>query len=409
MTNLKKINYKLNLLIFILIILIYPHIILSSENKIIFKINDYPFTSFDLEKRLEYLDFVGSNQNIDQNLIINDFISANLFYEYYINLENKQNFENKINEIFENIYNVNKSNNKKYNYEINNKYILDNIRIDYIRKIVLESILSSSLDNLKTSSDEIDLLYNIKIKYVNLNNFEFNKLKNNFPDLKKVNYKSILNFLNENNLDFFLKENEINDINKINKKIKKNIYNNNNFFIIQNEQIKSLIFVEKRFETFEGIIADLYSVRSQDELDNNFLRCENLVNIKDNQNIIHKEYKLIDLNDNLKNNLININDYVKFYNDDQNIYIVLCNIKFDKEILNNVNFNKVINLSISEIEKKFISDDQNIYIVLCNIKFDSEILKNINFNKMINLNISEIEKKFINKFSNTYNLIIFDE
>ena len=368
MKILKKINYKLNLLIFLLIYIFYSQITYSTENKIVFKINDYPFTSFDLEKRLEYLNFVGSNQNIDQNLIINDFISANLFYEYYKNFKNKQNYENKIIEIFEEINNLNKKNKKKYNYEINNKYILDNIRIDYIRKIVLENIFNSSLDNLKTSNDEIDLLYNIKIKYINLNKLEFNKLNNNFPDLKTVDYESILNFLNENNLDFFLKENEINNVNEINKRIKENIYNNNNFFVIENEQIKSLIFIEKRFESLEGIIGDLYSVRSQDELDNNFLRCENLLNIKNNQNIINKEYKLADLNNDLKNNLININDYVKFFN-----------------------------------------DDENIYIVLCNIKFDNEILKNINFNKIINLNISEIEKKFINKYSKIYNLIIFDE
>ena len=56
-----------------------------------------------------------------------------------------------------------------------------------------------------------------------------------------------------------------------------------------------------------------------------------------------------------------------------------------------------------------INNDENIYIVLCNIKFDKEILNNINFNKLINLNVSEIEKKFINKYSKIYNLIIFDE
>ena len=61
------------------------------------------------------------------------------------------------------------------------------------------------------------------------------------------------------------------------------------------------------------------------------------------------------MNNDLKNNLININDYVKYVNDEQNIYIVLCNIKFDKEILNNINFNKIINLNVSEIEKKFIT------------------------------------------------------
>ena len=85
------------------------------------------------------------------------------------------------------------------------------------------------------------------------------------------------------------------------------------------------------------------------------------LNWSNDKNIIHKEYKLVDLNDDLKNNLININDYVKFYNDDQNIYIILCNIKFDKEILKNVNYNKIINLNISEIEEKFIDKYSKIY------------------------------------------------
>ena len=368
MKDLKKINYKLNLLILALIIFLYSQSILSLENKMIFKINDNAFTSFDLEKRIEYLDFVGSNQNIDRGIIINDFISANLFYEYYNNLKNKKDFENKINEIFDKIYTTNKINKKKYNYEINNQNILDNIKIDYIRKVVLENIYNTSINNLEISNDEIDLLYNIKIKYININNFEYNKLKNNFPNLKTIDYESILIFLNENNLNFFLKEKEINDINKINKKIRENIINNNNFFIIDNKQIKSLIFIEKRFETLEGIIVDLYSVRSQEELENSVLNCENLIKINDKQNVTNKEYKLAELNENIKINLTNINDYLKF-----------------------------------------VSDEQNTYIVLCNIKFDKEILKNINFNKIINLNIGEIENKFIKKYSEIYNLIIFDE
>ena len=48
-------------------------------------------------------------------------------------------------------------------------------------------------------------------------------------------------------------------------------------------------------------------------------------------------------------------------------------------------------------------------VVLCNIKFDKEILNNFNFNKLINLNVSEIESKFIKKYSEAYNLKIFDE
>ena len=361
MKDLKKINYKLNLLILVLIIFLYSQSTQSLENKIIFKINDNAFTSFDLEKRMEYLDFVGSNQNIDRSIIINDFISANLFYEYYNNLKNKKDFENKINEIFDKIYTTNKNNKKEYNYEINNQNILDNIRIDYIRKVVLENIYNTSINNLEISNNEIDLLYNIKIKYININKFEYDKLKNNFPNLKTIDYESILFFLNENNLDFFLKENEINDINKINEKIRENILNNNNFFIIDNKQIKSLIFIEKRFETLEGIIVDLYSVRSQKELEYSFLRCENLVKINDKKNITHKEYKLAELNENIKINLTNINDYLKFFSDEQNTYIVLCNIKFDKEILKNINFNKITNLNIGEIENKFIKKYSEIY------------------------------------------------
>tara|TARA_B100001057_G_scaffold453039_1_gene497520 strand:- start:1367 stop:2479 length:1113 start_codon:yes stop_codon:yes gene_type:complete len=348
-------------LFFVLILLFYSLNLYSSENKIIFKVNDDAFTSLDLEKRLEYLDFVGSNNNLDQNIIVEDFISANLFNEYYKNLKNKKNYEDKIKEIFDEIYSVNKNNNKIYNYEIGNENILNNIRIDYIRKIVLENIFNSSINNLNTSSEEVDLLYNIEIKYINIQGTGYNKLKNNIPNFKIINYESILSFLDENNLDYFTKQKEVNNINKIDKTIKENILLNNNFFIIEKERIKSLIFIKKEFVTLDGIIADLYSIKSKDELVDNFLRCENLINSNNNENIINKEYKLVNLNDNLKNNLININDYVKYVSNDEIIYIVLCNIKFDKEILNNINFNKLINLNISEIEKKFINKYSKIY------------------------------------------------
>ena len=50
-------------------------------------------------------------------------------------------------------------------------------------------------------------------------------------------------------------------------------------------------------------------------------------------------------------------------------------------------------------------DDENVYVVLCNIKFDKEVLNNINLNKLINLKVTNIEKKFISKYSKVYNLI----
>ena len=95
---------------------------------------------------------------------------------------------------------------------------------------------------------------------------------------------------------------------------------------------------------------------------------QNLFNSK-NTNIINKEYKFIDLNNELKEKLIDINDYVRFIN----------------------------------------NNNEYVYVVLCNISFDKEILSNIKFNKLINDNATDIEKKFINKYSKIYNLIIINE
>ena len=69
-----KIKYFIYLF-YLLLLLTYPINLYSSENRIIFKINDNAFTSLDLEKRLEYLDFVGGNKDLDQNIIIWNFFS----------------------------------------------------------------------------------------------------------------------------------------------------------------------------------------------------------------------------------------------------------------------------------------------------------------------------------------------
>ena len=84
MKILKIIKMKNFIYIFIsLIFFSYSFHLNCSENKIIFKINDNAFTSLDLERRIEYLDFVGSNNNLEKKIIVDDFISANLFYEHF--------------------------------------------------------------------------------------------------------------------------------------------------------------------------------------------------------------------------------------------------------------------------------------------------------------------------------------
>ncbi len=361
MINLKIIiNLFIYFYIFFGIIFINIGNLLSSENKIIFKINDKAFTTVDYEQRLQYLDFVGNNKDLDKDTIINDFISANLFFEFYKSNNNKNDYAIKINEIFENILNTNTINNKKNGYQINKDNIIKNIKIDYIRKIVLENIINSNKKNFRISQEDIDLLYNIKVKYINFKTNNFDNLMDEINSFNNFNFEVIKEFLSINNIDFFTKEKEINNINSIDKRIKDNILLNNKFFIIENKNLISLVFIEKNFETFEGINANLYSVRSENELESSYLNCANLSKIN-NPNIQKKEYKMIDLNNDLKQNLININDYVKYISNNKNVYIVLCDINFDLEMLNNVNSNKLINLKINEIESKFINKYSKIY------------------------------------------------
>ena len=359
MKNLQIINYqhKVILILFFIFSLISFHT-QGSENRIIFKINDIAFTLIDYEKRVKYLEFVGNNNNLDKQTIIDDFISANIFFEYFKNSNNRNDYDEKIIKIYNDIKEINKNNNKIISQNIDEKIILQNIKIDYIRKIILEKILNSNIDSLNNSKLEIDLLYRFIVKYINFKNEK--NIKNKINELENVDSDNIIELLDKNKINYFIKEKEVNNINKIDNKIKNQILSNKKSLIVQNGNNISLIFIDKQFETLEGIVANLYSVKSDTELDNEFLLCDNLL-ANNNSNIINKEYNFENLNNELKRNLISINDKVKYENNDEIIYIVLCNIKFDKEKLNSLNLNKLININVNDIEKRFISKYSKIY------------------------------------------------
>ena len=366
MINLQKIKNLHSILItfflFSLILFINKDIY-SSENKIIFKLNDTVYTSLDYEQRLEYLDFVGSNQNIEKELIINDFISATIFYEYFKSSNNDQIVDKKSREIFNNIIEINKKNNKNYSFKIDENNMLFNIKIDFVRKSILEEKINSNIENFKITKEDRDLLYNYKITYINFNNYE---IKKEFDNLEILNIENIKKILKKNNVSYFIKEKEIDDLNTVNERIKNNILENKKYFILENENNLSIIFIDKKFETLDGLIANIYSVRSKDKINDNNLKCDNLLKMQKNPNIIMKDYNFIELNDEIKSNLISINDYILFNNDDENIYIVLCDIKFNKEKLNNINLNKIINSNVIEIEKEFIEKYSSLYNLIKN-------------------------------------------
>ena len=360
MKNLKQISFNyLKFSLFLIIFSFNSQILLSSENKIIFKINNKAFTTLDYKKRKQYLEFVGNNSDLSKDFIIIDFISANLFFEHYIELNLKLNLDEI--QVFENIKEANKQNKREFDFELNKDEILHNIKIDLVRKAILENTLNSNSKNLNVPLEDIDLLYKFKINYINFDSFDAKKIVNEINSLKNINLDEIKLYLNNKKITFFEKKQEINNIENIDKRIKDNILSNNNFFIFENNKKVSIVLIEKSFETFNGLNANIYSVRSNLKLSDNDLRCNNLSKLGNKADIISKEYKFIDLNNEIKTNLININDYIKFNDNDGSIYIILCNIKFDKKILNNLNINKLINLNVDEIEKKFIKDYSEIY------------------------------------------------
>ena len=360
MINLNQISLNyLKFSLFLMIFLFYSQILLSSENKIIFKISNKAFTTLDYQKRKQYLEFVGNNSGLSKDFIISDFISANLFFEHYI----KSNLKIDLDEIkvFENIIEANKQIKREFDFKLNENEILLNIKKDLVRKAILENILNSNSRKLNVSLEEIDLLYKFKVNYINFDDLHAKKIVNEINSLKNINLEEIKLYLNNKKITFFEKKQEINNIKKIDKRIKDNILKNKNFFIFEKNKKVSIVLIEKSFETFNGLNANIYSVRSKFKLSSNDLKCNNLSKLGDKADIVNKEYKFIDLNNEIKTYLININDYIKFNENEINVYIILCNIKFDKKILNNLNLNKLINLNVDEIEKKFIKDYSEMY------------------------------------------------
>ena len=93
-------NKHLKFILLCLIIIYLCFGIKASENKIIFKINNKSFTSFDIEERKKYIYLINNNQNISNEILIEDYISTIIFYEYYKNTKMKIDLSNQINQIY---------------------------------------------------------------------------------------------------------------------------------------------------------------------------------------------------------------------------------------------------------------------------------------------------------------------
>ena len=352
----------INKLIFFIffIFLINFNSINAFENRIEFQILDKIFTTIDLKKRENYLKFVTNNSEVSKEEILRDYTSALIFNEYYIMSKNKFDLELKIENIYQDILFENKKNSKFNELNFNKINILENLELDLIRKSILESFLNTQRNDIYEEANEVDLIYDFKIEYLNI--YKKDLINNNPPieikDFKNLN--ELEEFLKNNNIKYSKNKKTINNINNINKIIKNKIIENNFFFKISNKKMLSYIKVSKKFETYNGLSATILSFKTNMKIKNDDLTCDNLQNnYKDNITI--KNYKFLELNQKIKENLINLNDYIEVNNNDLITYVILCGINFDKELLNNININKKINITVDNLEKAFIKKYSNKY------------------------------------------------
>ena len=346
---------KIILLILLVINFLFFKNVYTIENKIIFKIDNISFTTIDIDNRNKYLEFVGDKIDLNYEEVLNDFISVNIFNKFYIESKKEINLKDEVENIYNDIILANKD---KADFNINNYNkvnIFSNLELDLIRKLILEDFLNSKKNEIFKNKDDIDLIYNFTINYVNVNTKDLSIHENKFNNIIFKNNNDVINFLDENNIIYYTNIKEINDITNINEEIKKRIISKDDFFIINKKNMVSFISIVKRFETYEGLVANIYSIDSKNKLNSNSLNCEKLMS-QQSDNIIKKEYQFTKLNDNIKNNLINVNDYIEFKTDQLYKYVILCGIKFDKEVLNNLNISKNINLTVNKIEEKFVKN-----------------------------------------------------
>ena len=330
-------------------------------NEILFKIDNKVFTNVDLEKRTEYISS-SNNLNItklsksEKKEILNDYISALIFYEYYV--VNNINYKNIIDEV-DLLYKNNFNDVEKLNDE-EVKNFKFNIYIDLIRKKIIEKRLNFNKKSLFNEVESIDLLYNYNLQNIIIkeNLLDINIIKNinernNFNELKK--------FLTENRIDFFYKEEDIDDNSVISNKIKNIIEKDIPIYMEINNGYINIISIIKNLESYEGIFVELINFTTATPLEKKDIQCNKIRNIIDINKTVFKEYEYSKLNNNIKSNLKSINDYIIIDDNDKYNYIILCNLTYDENLLKDINFNKNINSLVNKIQKNFLKTYKNEY------------------------------------------------
>lgn len=356
-------NNLIKLLLYTILVLYVGE--LKAKNKIIFSIKNDIFTTIDLENRKKFITIKENKIILDDNGIKQDFISLIIFNHF--NKEKK--IINNINDKIEEQYNL--LNNKYDKLDKNDQFkiiynslpkifIKENIKLDIQRRLIIENELNKNKEIIFDNNfNEINNIYKIEIEMISLNKINNLKIIKEFinDDQNIIQLNDIRKKLDNKQIFYFYKKKFLNFTEKIDDEIKKAIIKNKNYFIINKNNIIILGNIKKTIKKEDNINFSIKQIISNEKIDNKRLKCENLKvnNFSDEIKIINNDnIQYINLNDQIKKNLIQINDKIEIYNNDEYIYIILCEINFEKDFFKNINTNIKINYIAKEIEKDLV-------------------------------------------------------
>jgi len=350
-----KMNYLTKF--FFIILLFLNSIIFADDNKIIFKVNENVFSTIDLKNRIKYLEVLNSTEfNSEMKIeLINDFYNTIIFYEY---VKNNNFLYNILKEESENIYQEIILKNNINNF-LNVDTIKNNIKYDFSRKIVLENILDNYKEYIFSNPNDINFIYNYKIKYITIP-IENLKSDNKFKKIiDSENFIQIIDYLDKRKYNYHFEEVEVKDFNKINKRIKNLTNNNKKYLLEKNSNFYKLIRIDKKLGISKGVYFRLINIETDKNLKKNQENCNYIKTVNNIKSA--KEYEFNKLNNEIKNNLVSINDFVIFKKDNLYNYIFLCEIRVNDEFLKEININKKINIIAKNIELDFINKYSKLY------------------------------------------------
>ena len=352
-------NY-FNKLIIILIIFTFNFLHAKQINKAIFELNNQIYSNIDVERRIEYIAVI-NNIDIsdfsakDFDNILQDYVSSLIFFEYKKDNNFKyENLEEEINDFY--IRNKFESNVSKISSK--NESLKNNIKIDLVRKRIIENLINSKKEKLNKETQLLDLIYKYKFNYIIIKEENLDKIS-----IKTINnlneFIKFKDFLSNNSISFLYKEEEILDKELISDSLKSMINDNRKSLIEKNEKYLKIIFLDKNLESYENIFVKLVSFETNKELDTNDLNCESI--IKNDDKIVFREFEYSKLNDKTKKSLKSINDYMLLKNGDKFNYVFLCELNYDQNFLNQIDFNKKVQNLANKLENEFLIKYKNHY------------------------------------------------